>query len=160
MGKRIRNVNKGITRIPEAFDIFDIMHETFQKTINGTTLLPGIYKGKVINVRRILDPNSVHMYEVLAWIPEVNTSTDEPEIYTDLSPEDLNGLKYYKPISDDVEEPCIGMAVNIFIEDPSSAIGYYHSISSHEFDIRGDRYFGENKIGTNNSPRKSIEEGK
>lgn len=160
MSNRIRNLNKGVTRVPEAYDIFDVMNQTFQKTINGSTLLPGIYKGKVLNVRRILDPNSVHMYEVLAWIPEINTSSEEPEIYTDLKPEDLTGLKYYKPISDDVEEPCVGMAVNIFIEDPSNAIGYYYGISSHEFDIRGDRYFGEIKKDTNNSPKKSIEEGK
>jgi hypothetical protein len=52
-------------------------------------------------------------------------------------------MKVYRLILDDVEEFCIGMIVNIFIEDPSNGNGYYHSISSHEFDIRGERYYDD-----------------
>lgn len=140
---RLRNANRGITRTPELYDARDIMHHTFKKTVNGSALLPGIYKGKVIRVRRNIDPNAVFQYEIMAWIPEIHTSTPEPKVYTQLSVDDIQGMKVYRPISDDVEEPCIGMTVNIFIEDPSNGNGYYHSISSHEFDIRGERYYDD-----------------
>jgi len=160
MGNRIRNANRGITRTPELYDAYDRMYHTFNKTVNGTTILPGIYKGKVLNVRRSLDPDSIYMYEVLVWMPDINTSVDEPEVYTDLSEEDLRGLKYYYPISYDVDEPCVGMTVNMFIEDPSNAIGYYHSISSIEFDIKGKKFYSNIKQKSKDGPRKALEEGK
>ena len=156
---RMRNVHRGVISVPQNYDGYDVLHHSMKKTIEGGRLLPGIYKGKVISVKRSMDPNLAYRFEIMAWIPEIHTSIPEPEVYSLAEAKNLHGVKFYKPISDDVEEPCVGMVVNIMLEDPSNATGYYFGISNHEFDINGERFYSGNMpIDNKISAKKSIEQ--
>lgn len=146
MSNRIRNINRGLITSPHLYDGYDVLHHTMKKTLQGSTLLPGIYKGKVISVKRNVDPENLYPFEVMVWMPQIHTSIPEPEVYSLVEMKQLHGLKFYKPISTDSEEPCVGMIVNIMLEDPSNAIGYYMNISSEEFDINGDRKYPGNNL--------------
>jgi len=158
---RIRNINRPIVTSPHVYDGYDVLHHTMKKTLEGSTLLPGFYKGKVISVKRAIDPNQIHLFEVMAWIPQIHTSIPEPEIYSLVEIGNLHGMKFYKPISEEAEEPAVGMVVDIFLEDPSNAIGYYFGISNQDIDIFGERsYVGNTPIDSNLSARKSIEDRK
>lgn len=158
MGNKIRNINRPLVTSPHVYDGYDVLHHTMKKTLEGSTLLPGFYKGKVISVKRTIDPNQIHLFEVMAWIPQIHTSIPEPEIYSLVEIENLHGMKFYKPISEEAEEPCTGMVVDIFLEDPSNAIGYYFGISNQDIDLVGERnYIGNTPIHSKLSAKKSME---
>ena len=153
----IKNINIGINNQPEIYDGYDVLYHTLRKTVDGNKLVSGIYKGKVVSVKRNLDPNGLFPFEVMVWIPELHVSVPEPKVYPNTTMKEVQGLKFFKPISDEVEEPCVGMVVNVEISDPSNIIGFYVGISSHEIQIKGDRADNKLKKDLENSAKDSVE---
>lgn len=155
----LRNINKGINSQPEIFDGTDVLHHSLKKSIDGSKLLPGTYKGKVVSVKRNLDPKGIYLFEVMVWIPELHVSVPEPKIYPNITYKEVQGLKFFKPISYEAEEPCVGMVVNVEITDPNNIIGYYVGISNPDFDIKGDRFYtGKVARDLEKSPREAVEQ--
>lgn len=129
MIRRIRRRNRGISTTPEQYDGYDVLHHAMKKTITGENLPSGLYSGIVVHVKPSMKPGVT--YEVMAWIPELN-ATKMPRIThnpKELKLEELIGLKYFQPVSQDIEQPIPGQVIEILITDTKNCIGKYYGIT-------------------------------
>jgi len=129
MIRRIRRRNRGISTTPEQYDGYDVLHHAMKKTITGENLPSGLYSGVVVHVRPSTKPGG--SYEVMAWIPELN-ATKMPRIThnpKELKLEELIGLKYFQPVSQNIEQPIPGQVIELIITDTKNCIGKYYGIT-------------------------------
>jgi len=123
---KIKNRNNGINTIPQDFDGYDVLQHSFRKTLNGSALASGLYLARVLFVKRETDPDAPYSYKILAHIPDLDQSIPEPDLYTNLKLENVNGREnFFYPMNSTIEEPTIGMTVHIMITDPYNRIGAY-----------------------------------
>ena len=132
MSNRMRKINRGIATTPGQYDGYDVLHHTMKKFVNGENIPTGMYSGLVIHVKKSTVPGVP--YEVMAWIPELSP-TKMPEIVHDpkkIKLEEIIGLKYYKPIDEDMEMPIPGQVIDLMISDTKNCIGKYMGPSKNK----------------------------
>lgn len=133
MARNITNRNKGITRNPEAYDGYDTLHNVFRRTLDGKTIVPGIYNALTVFVRKSTDPSDKTFY-VMAWVPDLDV-VEKPLINPNpatLVLEEITSLNFYEQATAELPEPAPGQAIRILMSDPENRLGYYIGLSPKE----------------------------
>lgn len=145
MSTPFRKRRESINTIPHLYDGRDVLQHSVQKTINSSALYDSnsaYFVARVIKVKRTTDPLAEYSYTVIARMLELDKTVPEPEIYTQVSQEHINGLNEYVPFSHDLDEPPPGAYIKVGFIDLKNRTGpiYYGMQKDYNLEqIKGDK---------------------
>jgi hypothetical protein len=147
-----RKRREAINTIPHLYDGRDVLQHSVQKTINSSAIYDSnsaFFVARTVVVRRNTDPTSEILYTVIARMTELDKTVPEPEVYTQISQENVSGLSEYVPFSPELDEPPPGSYIKVGFVDLKNRTGpiYYGLYKDFKLDdIKGDKRQNLNKV--------------
>lgn len=160
MSRTQKRKREFINTSPHMYEARDILHHTLQQSINGSSIYSSnstYFVARVLKVRKSTDPEKEEEYTVIARMVDLDNTVPEPEVYTIIKQENINGLNEYIPLNKELPIPSPGQYIMVGFTDLKTRNGPIYLGTKKDFDLEQIKGNKKQNFQQTAGPLKKIE---